>query len=543
MILKKLYALILGLSVSTHSFAESQADSLLSQLGEQTEGIKIEKSQETKTDLKSNIELDAFQRFFLSRARQEKLSFDTQQWVNLIAESKFAQAAHLWTSISNHLPKNFHHEAQSAQLYLLWKLNLNQTFFEQWITSLVDPSYMKSASELVLEQLCTANLDAWLLKSNIIVSPKHLTLVSHLPPTRSFVVTLNAWAHLRDEKQAEEFLAKLPIESKLISFLAETALLGHVQRGDLKGAARLIKKFVEPNIASNRDMELLARLDLTSARILYQAGQLKAAVDFYLKIPNQSTSYLIAREELAWAYLRLNDSAHLRGEIMAFFTPALQERFQPEVYILRAISDLKLCFYDRMDKDLADFTKANLQSAKAIDQAMSATTPPAPLNPDIYSKMAESTARNLQSELQQLNQLGEQSIGAVLPAVGEQKHWKEYQANLQANLNKALKNKSDEYIRQWKNQRLALQESIRKMRFVKVEYISQVRSAEMHAREVVDKKNSLASNSNFLPAAAVTKNEPEMLNFPADSELWPDEFFKLRSAAQSLCLRKAGANK
>ncbi len=544
MSLNKFFVLIsfLSFGFSFHVLAESPSDSLLSQLGDGTEEAKVAPATKEVSSAATPVTGDAFQRYFTTRARQETLSIDVRQWAELIHEGKVAQAAHLWTSIQGQLPEDFRHEARAAQLYSLWKLGLDQTFFEQWILSLADPSYMKSAAELTFEQLSTVNLDSWLLNASIVINTKQQTILDRIPANRAFVTTLKAWAQLRSSQQAEAMLKKLPTDSKLTPWLAETAVFEHVKHNDLKGAARVIKNSVEPYISTSRDMDLLARMDLASARILYQAGQLKAAADYYRKIPNQSTSYLAAREELAWVYLRLNDMSHMRGEVEAFFAPALRDRFQPEVYVLRSISDLKMCFYDHVDKDLSDFTKANSVWAKSIDQAMTAATAPVPANPDAYTKLADSAVHNLEAELAKVTRLGEQSIGAALPAVGPQKHWKDYKANLQVALSQAKKNQSDEYARQWKNQRTALQESIRKMRFVKVEYVSQVRSLEAStaSADAPDKQKLLASNSNSLPASAVNKGEGETLSFPAEGELWPDEFFRLRSAAQTQCLRKAG---
>jgi len=555
---KHLVLSALAVSFSTASFASG---GLLNQLDDSTEGkapAQAAPKHKTKPGSKKSTDPvaaeaksplpaltgDAFQKFFVSRARQERLSIDVHQWVELIQENKLDQASYLWTAVEPQLPAKFRHEGQAAQLYTLWKLGLNQVFLEQWTQALADNSYRDSAAELVFEQLSTPNLDSWLLNSGLIVSPKQQTVLGRLPTTRNFVLTLKAWSVLREAKLAEEILHGLPVDNKLVPYLAETAIVDHVKRGELKAAAKIIKNYVEPYIGSTRDMELLAKLDLISARILYQAGQLKAAAEYYSRIPNQTSSYLQAREELSWIYLRLNDTSRLRGEIEAFFAPALRQSFLPETHILRAISDLKMCYYDRMERDLREFMSSNAVWAKRIDEALKADTAPAPASPDFYTKIAETSVKNLEAELSHLNQLTEQSLGAALPAVGQQRHWKDYAAIVQSALAKAKKNQSEEYSRQWKNQRLALAESIRKMRFVKVEFISQVNATENATGEVLEKKAMVASNGNSIPGAVVTKDEGKnMLTFPTDTELWPDEFFKLRSAAQAQCLRKSGVRK
>jgi hypothetical protein len=68
--------------------------------------------------------------------------------------------------------------------------------------------------------------------------------------------------------------------------------------------------------------------------------------------------------------------------------------------------------------------------------------------------------------------------------------------------------------------------------------MSQVRQLA-NAAEVSEPAKMVASNSRSAPAAAVIKDDGEQQNFPATSEVWSDELFKLRSAAQAQCLKKA----
>lgn len=533
--------LILALFMSAPCFAQSGADALLDNLGEkpQPKMAKV-KAHLRAVVVKRQVTGDAFQQQLDVQVQNHThLSFDIKQWAQAVMDDEFTHAAHLWTAIQMQIPAGFRDQAEATQLYLLWKLGLNQTFFDQWVRDLANSEYAKSNPELTLETLVTPGLDAWLLRNAILVNPKQQTILDRLTVNKPFVLTLKAWSDFRRENQAGEILTKLPPENKLTHFIAQTVVYSRVKHNDLKGAAKILRDYVEPAIEATEDVELLAKHDVSIARILYQAGQMKAAGQFYLKIPNGSSSYLPAREELSWVYLRLGDMSKLRGEIKALASPVFKDRFQPEVYLLRAVSDLKMCFYDMLEKDLTDFTRSNAFWAKRIDQALASKIPPVPVQPDEYTKMSMHTSENLHAELQKVSELGKQSIGAILPAVGQQKHWKDYYGSLQSSLEEARKRQSDEYVRQWKNQRSALQEAIRKMRFVKVEYMSQVR--QLSATGDVDPKKFVASNSSSVPAEAIVKGDSEQLNFPATSEVWPDELFKLRSAAQAQCLKKAGA--
>ena len=86
-----------------------------------------------------------------------------------------------------------------------------------------------------------------------------------------------------------------------------------------------------------------------------------------------------------------------------------------------------------------------------------------------------------------------------------------------------------------------LVEAIRKMRFVKVEYMSQVRQLSVTTGGSASAVGAAVTAQNALPplAAKVVANEPGQLTFPVDNEVWSDEMFKMRSAAQAQCLKKS----
>lgn len=536
------YLLLLALTTSSACFAASGADALLDQLGEKPVQQKTQKTkgQKIAQTFQLKVEGDAFQQqLAIAVMSRKKMSFDMKQWAQAVLDNEYAKAAHLWTAIQTQIPSDFRHVADATQLYLLWKLGLNQTFFDQWVKTLASSAYAASEAEQALETIVTPGLDTWLMNTQVIVNPKQQTILEKMKPSEAFVLTLKAYSDYRREKEAGALLPRMSPENKITHLVGDTVVYNHVKHNDLKGAAKVLHDYVEPAIEASHDPELLAEHDLSIARILYQAGQMKASGVFYQKVPNQSPSYLSAREELSWVYLRMNDMSSLRGELKALANPVFKDRFQPETFLLRAVSNLKMCFYDQLDKDLADFMSSNTIWAKRIDAALTAKAVPAPVTPDEYTKRSVQTVKLIEGELARLSELGDQSIGAVLPAVGQQKHWKEYYGNAQASLGDAKKRVNEEYTRQWKNQRSALQEAIRKMRFVKVEYMSQVRQLAGDA-DVSAPQKLVASNTKSLPASAVIKDDGERdQNFPATSEVWSDELFKLRSAAQAQCLKKA----
>src|SRR5699024_6961811 len=124
---------------------------------------------------------------------------------------------------------------------------------------------------------------------------------------------------------------------------------------DLAGAGAVLKRDLEPTLDMNGDPKALASHYLQVARLLYQAGALDAAESFYTRIPNGTPQYLEAREELTWVWLRKGDVAKLRGELVTLGSRVFDDQFQPEVHLVRAISNLKLCYYDEVEQDFRVF--------------------------------------------------------------------------------------------------------------------------------------------------------------------------------------------
>ncbi len=478
---------------------------------------------------------DTFQEQFLVMVRsQDDLPFDVRQWAQTLLSGDYTGAAHLWTSLQSQFPEKFRVTAEAANVYLLWKLGLHQTFIDQWLKNMSIPEYAGSPAEKAFELVLEPGFDSWLLDSAVLINPQQKNVIARISSNKPMFSTLKAWASFRNAGEAEAILPNLDPKNRLTRLAAQTAAFGHVKRGDLKGAAKILKGYMEPAIEASQDPELLSMHDVTIARILYQAGQMKAAAEFYRKVPNKSRSFLAAQEELSWVNLRLGRVPELRGELKALSSPVFKDRFQPEVYLVRSVSDLKMCLYDLVDKDLKDFQSANVVWAKRIETALNKETPPPP-RPDEYTQLSARTVSNLAAEQRQLSDLSSKSIGAVLPAVGPQRHWQDDLAELKVVSEEANKRLTDEYRRQWKNMRGTLEEAIRKMRFVKVEYLSQVR--QFAGDGAMDSKKLVASNEKG--SAVVESDSEHTMNFPVETEIWPDEFFKLRSAAQTLCLKRS----
>src|ERR1035437_2746244 len=162
--------LILALFISTSCFAQSGADALLDNLGEKPRPKTAKVKTHQQPGIKRQVTGDAFQQQLDVQVQNHThLSFDIKQWAQAVMDDEFTHAAHLWTAIQMQIPANFRDQAEATQLYLLWKLGLNQTFFDQWVRDLANSEYAKSNPELTLETLVTPGLDAWLLRNALLV--------------------------------------------------------------------------------------------------------------------------------------------------------------------------------------------------------------------------------------------------------------------------------------------------------------------------------------------------------------------------------------
>ena len=150
---------------------------------------------------------------------------------------------------------------------------------------------------------------------------------------------------------------------------------------------------------------------------------------------------------------------------------------------------------------------------------------------DFYMTKADNRIVSLELEIKELKRLSERSIKAALPAVGIQPHWKKALKDLAYTLTEARKRRVTEYKRLWKNRETILAEAIKKMKFVKIEALTQI-------QDIVFKKKELGKGIKATNVLS-SKETNDKLIFPYDGVFWPDEILNLRSEAKSFCLKKA----
>jgi tetratricopeptide (TPR) repeat protein len=520
--------------------SDKGADALLNSLG----GAPTESALQPGASFMTSELNDPFLIQLFSHVQVERnLPYEVRLWAQKILKKDFAGAAHLWTAIQKSLPGSFESTARAAYLYCLWKVGVPQTFFDEWVDALSRKSFSDSPLSLALDQTIQPGFEKWLSDSAIGVSQEQQQTLGKLDLSRgSHFATLRAWSVLRKGDLAAGALELLPADHFLKIPLANTVALSLARKGDLRGAGAVLKKHSEPAIEFRKDVKGLSDHYLEIARLLYQAGSLEGAADFYQRIPDKARDYLKAREELAWVWLRLGDTAKLRGELQTLRNGVFKDRFAPDVFVVRAISNLKLCFYGEVEKELNAFVDSNRTWASRIETALRSEDPTND-EPDFFSELAARAVVSRKNEAELLAALATQSITATLPAVGPQQHWEKARVRALIALESAKKQSAEETRRNWKNRKAILAEAIRKMQFIKVELFSQVRSLAKQDNSTPSGAVSALERDtgNRLKAdtlAALKKTAEGEMVFPFDGVIWPDELFKLSSVAQSKCQEK-----
>ncbi len=519
------------------AYAASAADALLNATRSPNETTSVKQTAEPTYITPSLMAMDEIKlsspvarQIFADWIASGSKNYEMNSWFKNFLKDQFEPTSHLWTAMGSKLPDNLSASGRAAYLFSLYQLGLPQTFLNQWLTSMNSNDFANSKAAAALEESIAPDFDSWFEKNSLQLSVDQEATIQQMGPSRSSVFTsLTAVTFLRKGEAGAELLAKLPVNSVYRPLLAQTAAIALAKRNDLGNAAKVLKTYFEPWLVSAKDPKKLAIYYLEIARLLYRAGALEGAVSYYQKVPSGMPEYLTAREELSWCWLRMGDTEHLRGNLETLTSRAVENLFQPETFLVRAVSNLKFCYYGEVEKDFESFRRVNAYWAKTIEANLAIDAPAPPRTMDRFSERAVRMIKARESELNTLKGLSDRSVSAV----GIQAHWTESQNQIVHDLESAKKTQITEFRRQWKNDKQTLTEAIRKMQFVKVELLSQVAATKDSDQVLL----SAASAQKSAPSNPATQfSGKDTIVFPFDGVIWPDELFRLRSLSRGRCL-------
>lgn len=502
----------------------ANADLLLNQV----DNNPIESKIIVNSQKRLNLDDPFLVQFYAKWKSLNHLPFELNNWAQLIIDHDFKKAAHLITVIKDKTPKDFLLTFHGANLYLYWKLGLKNTFLDQWLDVASNTDFLNHEISIAIDQLITQDESKWLVENGIELSPDQVLKLKTISTTNSkFYNILMAINALRSGENALEWIGKLNENDPLRFYLAQTLILNYSKNNQLAHAAKLLKEIYEPKLNKSNNTEEISSYYLLLARLLYQAGALDAASDYYQLIPQASKYFLNARVENLWITLRKNDVSKLKGEVTSFELDIFNNSFLPEVFLVSSISNLKLCQFENVKKTFVKFIAINSKWSQLIEKNILSENPTLIEEDDFFVKLKNNALKSLALEKTQLLKLSRESIEAVVPAIGEQIHWQAALDYMNKSEERVIKNKTVEIRRKWLNRKQILASVIKKMRFVKIEYISLLRKFS----------NQLAINTDSVSVYNAATAKTNQIDFPFDGLIWGDEPFQLSAQVRSLCLR------
>ena len=525
-----LRVLLLLLLMSPVAFAENDQEGLGADVLVNSAGSTKGLSESNQVISSINLNNPLMVHFFAAYENMEKMDFHQKRWANLVLTQKWEKVSHLWSVMKKSLYGSFEISARSIYIFSLWNLGLGQTFWNEWFEMARIGKYRSSkafeALNLSIQKDFSQKFYNWAIE---IEGSSTDFLFSTFSEAHPVYDTVRAHVLLRQVSDkvsyAQKLFLRLPPTHPYYLPLGKSLALHFSRKGDLASAGALLKK-MEKTILNAENSENIASHYLQIARLLYQNGNLDAAVVFYKKIPKGSQNFLTAREELLWALLQMGDYGFLRGELETFKMDLWKKQFLPEIHLVSAIANLKLCFYGKVRKDFDSFLKNNRRWAGRIEKELAKPNPAKPDGNDFYIVMAERALAGRIREKGMLENFAQESKTAALPAVGIQEHWLDAQKTLAQSLEKAKKQQSEEYRRVWRSRRFVLREAIHKMQFVKVEFMGQI-------SKLAVKKPDKKLRGNVKTKLVASKDN---VVYPFDGLVWPDEMFNLQSVTEGECL-------
>ena len=225
--------------------------------------------------------------FYTEWNKIEKENFHQNQWARLVFEQQWKKVAHGWSVMKQSVDNHFSVTAKTAYLFALWKLNLGQTFWNEWFEMLrvkkLRHSKAFTALNLSIQEEFHQRFYDWGIEIEINQAEFLFSRITDINPIYDTIRALLLLRRVPGYVQyAEEFLLRLPVTHPYYAPLTKTLALHFAREGHLGKAGSILKK-IEINILKSTDFEVITFYHLQIARLLYQSGNLEASKKFYEK--------------------------------------------------------------------------------------------------------------------------------------------------------------------------------------------------------------------------------------------------------------------
>ncbi|MFT6630172.1 MAG: hypothetical protein ACJAS4_000106 [Bacteriovoracaceae bacterium] len=444
-----------------------------------------------------------------------------QDYFDAIFNKDFKAAINLYSNLKTN-NKEEERLLTASRLYVLWKLKLNQSFFNAWLEESNNYDFLNSELGVALDQIISVNPSNWLLTKSIFISKAQLKLVDNIAKSESsFNFSVQAYRNLRKGEEGLVWIQYLKPQDPLRELLAKSAILDFSRKGQLGDAAKIVKEVLEPVLSKTDDLEKISEYYLLLARLLYQAKAYEASERYYSLIPDESMRFLQARVELLWISMRTDDHSVILGELKSLELSIFNEKFLPEVFLVSSMANLQLCQFSKVQDSFNQFIKNNKEFAKELSENLGSESPKQLDQKNGYINRLANSLKYQKNE-----------IKAITSTILEKEESDAYISKLQKDESEIILLKNKEIKQEWKNRQRILEATLRRMRFVKIEFLSKMR-----------RLNGTLANSSEDSVSTLTSaiDKTDKLEFPHDGVIFGDELFHYTSRIKNLCLQ--GRNK
>ena len=410
---------------------------------------------------------------------------------------------------------------EAIELYLLYSLELYQTFTHQWIklASTQKLKYLDSDLGVALDQMITDKGSDPFWDSGVFLTRDEKLRLKELERASSSGTNniLQGFKALRRGEDALKWIGNLGDQDKLKVYLAKTLILDFSKKRKLGASGKLIKNILEPYIEKSSDVYEIAEYYLILARLLYQAKAYKQAETYYKLIPESSPLFVQARSEILWVHLQQRDFAKVMGDLASLKLSVFDKDFYPEIYLSSAIGHTMLCQFTDARESIHRFVKVNREWVKQIDKNLKKENPPL-IKENFVSKLIKRQLEGLESEKEFFQEI---------KVTRYQKGLKHHQVETEKMLSLEAK-------RHWENRERILEKALYKMKFVRIELLSRMRSLSEGLLKGKGKWNKVDMLKTY--SSASVKRLRNQLEFLYDGMLWSDEIFHLSAEVRNECL-------
>ncbi len=328
---------------------------------------------------------------------------------------------------------------------------------------------------------------------------------------------------------------KAPINSKERALIDWHLALAYAMKDQADKSAKIMAALMKaPNNPVPIDL-----MNLTAARMLYQNGYLEPASKYFEKVPKSSDYYFTAQEEKSWAFVRKGEPQNALAVTQTLVNPNLTGQIGPEAWLVRGLSQLKVCDYPSVLETLKNFPRDFKNKAVYLEKISANTDDESvkkalgamslkPMSTKDLVGINKSLPRNMVKDEKLRFLLGAEVLLRAEAEVADKMYAKSLQqTGLQSYFDR-IKNQTDQRMQMAissslgrvkelaEAELLEIKKVLNKMKIIEVEVIQQVQVAD---RLKVHLKDELL---NMKVGTTGSKNDDAM-HFPLSKEFWFDE--------------------